>query len=126
EGKLSPRQQDKVPPLDAKPSGHATISFTLAVGAAAGGEGAGAAGAPSGTPAAASPAGGPVDPLLAAKALAAQGKFDEAETAIKALAAADPTAKSEFELAKLYHTAEKSGEERASLLRVLAKDASYP
>lgn len=127
EGKISQRQ--KMPPLQAKPGGHATVAIILAPLVATASPAEGGSGTP--TPGAAGGASiplgsAPPDPFLAAKALGAQGKYEEAEAALKALAASDPQAKYEFELSKVYHSQDRSSDERAALQRTLEKDPSYP
>ena len=123
QGKITSRQS--IPPLMAKPAGRVKIDLRLAkLGASAQvspGAGAGAEGEPA-TPAPVAPS----DPLSSAKSLAAQGKYEEAEKAFQTLIASDPRADYEFELARVYHAQEKNGEEKAALLRVLAKDSAYP
>ena len=117
-GTLSPRNQDMMPPVMAKPSGHAHIDLTVAPIPA--GSQASAPGGPSAGTTTVS-----ADPLMAAKLLAQDGKYDEAEAAIKSLAEKDPQAKYDFELARVYHAQGKGPEEEAALDRTLAKDPAF-
>jgi tetratricopeptide (TPR) repeat protein len=116
-GKLTPRIQDKLPPLRAKPSGTALISLEI-VPLPAGAQTGGAAPSAGTTTVSA-------DPLMAAKLLAQDGKYDEAEAAIKALAEKDPQAKYDFELARVYHAQSKGPEEEAALESTIAKDPGF-
>lgn len=122
EGKIGPKQS--VTPFMAKPSGTVVVDLVLAPLSEAPPAVSGGAGTGAGLPGA-SPASRPSDPILAAKALAAQGKTEEAVSALETLAEKDGSGRADFELARLYHGAEKPDEEKAALEAVLRKDPSY-
>lgn len=124
ESLVSPRQQNQIAPIKAKPGGTVDVDLTMAPLSSAP--------EPAKAPAegAAVPAppveAAPADPLAKARNMTKDGKLSEAEAALKALDQTNPSAEVSFELARVYHLQNNDSEEKTALRAVVAKDPTFP